>query len=143
MQFIQWETFHCLSSDHTSTAAGLVFILQHPSVREQTWFLSQNEKDRLFYSSFSPSNPARVLSLDGCQGMWRKTVSREPIFMCVVKQFRLRLAYITNGLLGRMLPLIRRLCLQNRLPQLEALPVFLLIHCLCVPNPPSEMSVRL
>lgn len=57
-----------------------------------------------FISSFSPSNPAHTLSLDGCQGIWRKTVSRESIFMCVVKQFRLRLAYIINGLLGWMLP---------------------------------------
>lgn len=63
-----------------------------------------------FISSSSPSNPAHILSLDGCQGMWRKTVSRESIFMCIVKQFRLRLAYIKNSLLGRMLPASSVVC---------------------------------
>lgn len=36
----------------TSTAAeqtSFFFFLHHPSVREQTWFLCQNEKARLFY----------------------------------------------------------------------------------------------
>lgn len=44
----------CLFAAHHLTPLAqlqgkLVFLLQHLSVRQQTWFLSQNEKARLFY----------------------------------------------------------------------------------------------